>query len=121
MARHCNEKANSDASQQTKDHRQLHQTDISRWKLMSMPRKVQRSIWRLNMICPTYLQMTTNQPLRCRWCDKDYNSVTEHWLRHCPAMVYWQELMTTRLNEHNNNNNNICLKSNIQTSSVDCA
>ena len=23
-----------------------------------------------------------------------------HWLRHCAAMVYWQELMTTRLNEH---------------------
>ena len=67
---------------------------------MSMPRKVQRSIWRLNMRCPTYSQVTTGQPLRQRWCDEDYNSITEYWLRHCPAMVYWQELMTTRLNEH---------------------
>ena len=67
---------------------------------MAMPKKVQRSIWRWNMRCPTYSQVTTGQPLRCRWCDKDYNSITEHWLRHCPAMVYWQELMTTKLNEH---------------------
>ena len=34
----------NDASQQTKDHRQLHQTDRTRRKLMSMPRKVQHSI-----------------------------------------------------------------------------
>ena len=67
---------------------------------MSMPRKVQRSIWRLNMRCPTYSQVTTGQPLRCRWCDEDYNSITEHWLRHCPTMIYWQELMTARLTEH---------------------
>ena len=40
MARHYNEKAYNDASQQTKDHRQLHQTDSSRRKLMSMPMKV---------------------------------------------------------------------------------
>ena len=100
MARHYNEQAYNDASQQTKDHRQLHQTESSRRKLMSMSRKVQRSIWRLNTRCPTYSQVTTGQPPRCRWCDEDYNSITEHWLRHCPAMVYWQELMTTRLNEH---------------------
>ena len=100
MARHYNEQAYNDASQQTKDHRQLHQTDSSRRKLMSMPRKVQRSIWRLNMRCPIYSQVTTGELLRCRWCDEDYNSIKEHWLRHCPAMVYWQELMTTRLNEY---------------------
>ena len=100
MAQHYNEQAYNDTSQQTKDHRQLHQTESSRRKLMSIPRKVQRSIWRLNMRCPTYSQVTTGQPLRCRWCDADYNSITERWLRHCPAMVYWQELMTTRLNEH---------------------
>ena len=64
---------------------------------MSMPRKVQRSIWRLNMRCPTYSQVTTGQPLRYKWCDEDYNSITEHWLRHCRAVVYWQELMTARL------------------------
>ena len=67
---------------------------------MSMPRKLQRSIWRLNMRCPTYSQVTTRQPLRCRWCDEDYYSITKHWLHHCPAMMYWQELMTARLNEH---------------------
>ena len=94
LARHYNEQAYNDASQQTKDHRQLHQTDSSMRKLMSIPRKVQCSIWRLNMTCPTYSQVTTGQPLRCRWCDEDYNSITEHWLRHCPAVVYWQELMT---------------------------
>ena len=99
-ARHYNRQSYNDASQQTKDHRRLHQTDSSRAKLMSMPRKVERSIWRLNMRCPTYSQVTTGQPLRCRWCDKDYNSITEHCLRHCPAIVYWQELMTARLNEH---------------------
>ena len=85
MARHYNEQSNNDASPQTKDRRQLHQTENSRRKLMSMPRKVQWSIWRLNMRCPTYSQVTTGQPLRCRWCDEDYNSITEHWLRHCPA------------------------------------
>ena len=37
MARHYNEQAYNDASQQTKDQRQLHQTDGSRRKLMSMP------------------------------------------------------------------------------------
>ena len=47
-----------------------------------------------------YSQVTTGQPLRCRWCEEDNNSITEHWLRHCPVMEYWQELMTARLNEH---------------------
>ena len=65
-----------------------------------MPRKVQRSIWRMNMRCPTCSQVITRQPLRCRWCDEDYNSITKHWLRHCPAMMYWQELMTARLIKH---------------------
>ena len=85
---------------QTKDHKRLHQTDSSRRKLMSMRRKVQHSIRRLNMRCPTYSQVTTGQLLRFRWCNEDYSIITEHWLRHCPAMGYWQELMTTRLNEH---------------------
>ena len=35
-----------------------------------------------------------------RWCDEDYSSITKHWLRHCPAMTYWQERMTASLNEH---------------------
>ena len=100
MERHYNEQAYNDASQQTKDHRRLHQIESSKRKLMSMPRKVQQSIWRLNMRCPTYSQVTTRQPLRCRSCDEDYNIITEHWLRYCPAMMYWQELMTARLNEH---------------------
>ena len=90
MERHYNEQAYNDATQHTKDHRRLHQTVSSRRKLMSLPRKVQRSIWRLNMRCPTYSQVTTRQPLRCRWCDEDYNSITKHWVRHCPAMKYWQ-------------------------------
>ena len=34
MAQHYNEQAYNEASQQTKDHRQLHQTDSSRKKLM---------------------------------------------------------------------------------------
>ena len=102
MARHYNEQAYNDASQQTKDHRRLYQTDSSRRNLMSIARKVQRSIWRLNMRCPTFLQVITDQPLRYRWCDEDYNSITEHWLRHCPDMGYWQELMTDRLTEHEN-------------------
>ena len=100
MEWHYNEQAYSDATQQTKDHRRLHQTVSSRRKLMSIPRRVQRSIWRLNMRCPTYSQVTTRQPLRCRWCDEDYNSITIHWLRHCPAMIYWQDRMAARLNEH---------------------
>ena len=100
MARQYNEQTKNYTSQQTKDHRQLDPTETSRRKLMSMPRKVQRSIWRLNMRCPTYSQVTTGQPMRFWWCDEDYNSITEHWLRHCPAIVYWQELKTTRLNEH---------------------
>ena len=49
MVRYYNEQAYTDASQQTKDHRQLHQTDSSMRKLMSMLREVQRSIWKLNM------------------------------------------------------------------------
>ena len=100
MERHYKEKAYNDASQKTMDHRRLQQTVSSRRTLMTMPRKIQRSIWRLNMRCPTYSQVTTRQPLRCRWCDEDYYSITEHWLRHCPAMMYWQELMMDRLNEH---------------------
>ena len=52
------------------------------------------------MRCPTYSQVTTRQPLRCMWGDEDYNSITKQWLRHCPAMMYWQELMPARLNEH---------------------
>ena len=52
------------------------------------------------MRCLTYSQVTTGKPLRCRWCDEEYNSITEHWLRHCLAMVYWQELMTAILTEH---------------------
>ena len=67
MARHYNEQAYNDASQPTNDYRRLHQIDSSRRKLMSMPMKVQRSIWRLNMRCPTYSQVTTGQQLRCRW------------------------------------------------------
>ena len=100
MERHYNEQAYSDASQQSKDHRRLHQTVRSWRKLMLMPRRVQQYIWRLNMRCPRYSQVTTRQPLRCRWCDEDYNSITMHWLRHCPAMMYWQERMAARLNEH---------------------
>ena len=41
MARHYNEQPYNDASQQTMDHRRLHQTDSARKKLMSIPRKVQ--------------------------------------------------------------------------------
>ena len=101
LTRHYNEQAFNAASQQTKDHRQIHWTDSSMRKQMSMPMKVQRSIWRLNMRCPTYSHVTTGQPLRCRWCDEDYNSITEHWLHYCSAMaVYWQELMTARFTEH---------------------
>ena len=100
MERHYNEQAYSDASQQTKDHRRLHQTVSSRRKLMSMPRRVKRSIWRLNMRCPTCSQVTTRQPPRCRWCDEDYNSITMHCLRQCPAMMYWQDRMAAILNEH---------------------
>ena len=100
MERHYTEQAYSDASQQTKDHRRLHQTVSSRKKMMSMPRRMQRSIWRLKMRCPTFSQVTTGQPLRCRWCDEDYSSITMHWLRHCPAMMYWQDRMSARLKEH---------------------
>ena len=63
MTRHYNEQVYNDASLQTKDHKRLHQTDSSRRKLMSMPRKVQRSTWRLNMKSPTYSQMKTGHPV----------------------------------------------------------
>ena len=88
MTRHYNEQAYHDASQQTMDHRRLHQTDSAGRKLMPMPGKVQSYIWRLNMRCITYSQVTTGQPLRCRWCKEYYNSIKE------------QELMTVRLTEH---------------------
>ena len=52
------------------------------------------------MRCRTFSQVTTGQPLRCRWCDEDYSSITMHWLRHCPAMMYWQDRMSSRLKEH---------------------
>ena len=52
---------------------------------MSMPRKVQRSIWRQKMRCRIYSPVTTGQPLGCGWYEEDYNSIKEHWLRHCPA------------------------------------
>ena len=39
-ARHYNEQAYNDALQQTKDHRQLRQTDSSLSKLISMPSKL---------------------------------------------------------------------------------
>ena len=42
IAGHYNEKTYNDASQLTKDHRQLHQSESSRRKLMSILRKVQR-------------------------------------------------------------------------------
>ena len=100
MERHYTEQAYSNASQQTKDHRRLHQTVSYRKKLMSMPRRIQRSIWRLKMRCRTFSQVITGQPLRCRWCDEDYISITTHWLRHCPAMMYWQDRMSARLKEH---------------------
>ena len=68
---------------------------------MSMPRKVQRSIIMEDEHEMSKILTGDNMPtLRCRWCDEDYNSIAEHWLRHCPAMVYWQELMTARLTEH---------------------
>ena len=51
-------------------------------------------------ICPTYCQVRTGHPLRCIWCNEDYNIITEHWFHHSPAMGYWQELITARLNEH---------------------
>ena len=40
------------------------------------------------MRCPTYSPVTTGQPLRliCRWCDEDYNRITEHCLGHFPTM-----------------------------------
>ena len=66
-------------------------------KLMSMPRWVQRSIWRLNMRCPTYSQVTTGQPLRCRWCDEDYNSITEHWLWYIGKNWWRPDSMNTML------------------------
>ena len=30
----------------------------------------------------------------------DNRTTTEHWLRHYPAMAYWQKLMTDRHTEH---------------------
>ena len=55
------------------------------------------------MRCPTYSQVTTGQSLRCRWFDEDYvqpyhGTLTPYVI--FPAIVYWQELMTTRLTEH---------------------
>ena len=49
---------------------------------------------------PTYSQVTTGQPLRCRWCNEDYTIITDHWHRHCTAMGYWQELMTVMFKDH---------------------
>ena len=99
MTRYNNDQAYNDASQQTKEHRQLPQTDNSRRKLMALPRKVERSIWGLNIRCPTYSQVATGLPLRYRWCNDDYTIITEHWPHHSPAMGYWQELKTARLTE----------------------
>ena len=45
MARYYNEQEYNDTSQQTNEHSQLHQTDSSRRKLMSMTRKVKQYIY----------------------------------------------------------------------------
>ena len=38
-----------------------------------MSMKVQRSIWRPNMGCPTYSRVTTGQPLIYRWCCQNFS------------------------------------------------
>ena len=48
------------------------------------------------MRSPTYSQMTTDQPLTCRWFEEDYNSITDHWILFCPAMEYWRTLMMSK-------------------------
>ena len=103
MPWHYNEQAYNDASQKTTmskhtitHHNKLRNTDNytrltnSRRKLIPIPRKGQPSIWRLNMRCPTYTQVTTGQPPRYIW----------YQLHHCPAMVYWRKLMTATLTDH---------------------
>ena len=97
MRNHYNEDTYTHASQRTINHSKLVQTVKSRKALMCMQRKTQRSIWRLRMRSPTYSQMTTDQPLTCRWCGEDYKSITDHWILHCPAMEYWRTLMMSKL------------------------
>ena len=92
-----NEDIYTHASQRTINHRKLVQTVKSRKALMNMQRKTQRSIWRLRLRSLTYSQMTTNQPLTCRWCGDEYNCITDHWILHCPAMEYWRTLMRSQL------------------------
>ena len=48
---------------------------------------------------PTFSQMTTDQPLACRWCEEEYNSITYHWILHCPGMEYWRTLMMSKLQD----------------------
>ena len=92
-----NEETYRHASQTTINHRKLIQTVKTRKSLMNMQRKMQKSIWRLRMRSPTYSQMTTDQPLTCRWCEEDYNSITNHWILFCPAMEYRRSLMMAKL------------------------
>ena len=92
MRKRYNEETYRHASQTTINHRKLIQTVKTRKTLMNMQRKTQRSIWRLRMRSPTYSQMTTDQPLTCRWCEEDYNRITDHWILFCPAMEYWRTL-----------------------------
>ena len=49
MSKHTMTHHNKQKTTQTKDHRRLQQTDSSMRTLMSMPRKVHRSIWRRNI------------------------------------------------------------------------
>ena len=43
-------------------------------------------------------EVTTGHPLRSRWCEEAYSN-TEHWLCHCPAIGYGQELIMARLTD----------------------
>ena len=80
MRNRYNEETYRHASQTTINHRKLIQTAKTRKTLMNMQRKTQRSIWRLRMRSPTYSQMTTDQPLTCRWCEEDYNRSLDSFL-----------------------------------------
>ena len=92
-----NEETYRHASQTTINRRKLIQTVKTRKSLMNMQRKTQKSIWRLRMRSPTYSQMTTDQPLTCRWCEEDYNSISDHWILFYPAMKYRRSLMMSKL------------------------
>ena len=64
---------------------------------ITLPPHISHKMW----LRQSWATVTTEQPLRCWWCDEDYTNITEHWLRHCPAMSQNTLLLPSENERHN--------------------